>query len=439
MSRADRSARSPRLALAVESAVILGFALFYFSCFGPRSPLHGPYEVFAQDSVYILDSLEAGKSYRWNAQSHILYHWTTERGWLVWQSLLGGGAGSLFFYLKLFTALCGAGFLAGMRALFRELGAGLGVRVVLLLLTGVSVSAWFHFAAFETHCLAMPALALYLLALARLRRGEPRGACDRLLLVGSLLVCGWTRVDLFRFAAGSVPLLLLPRMRRHARSFAVDLGLVALLGIAGNAWLVHSYSGDPFARALWAAFTRADRPELEEVIRTRRNLEPESLARVGRAVTLYSLAMPVDLPPGRGFLAPPTYTLDLVYSGAGALPSTDLFAQPARNMLGSALSLLALVGVGTALVWAIALALARAVRGDVLHAALLLHALLGWPLYTWFNPHEPFLWAAEFMPLWVAMIADHLRGRDRPAALVVALLAACLLLHNWFAFYLPFR
>jgi hypothetical protein len=431
---------SVRVALAVEGAVVLGLFLFYLSSFDLTSAVNGPYEVFAQDSVYILKYLDRGKTFRWNPQSHLLYHYVVDRGYLAWQALFGTGIESVYRYLKLFTALCGAGFLAGMAFLFRELGLDVRLRAVLLLLSGVTVSAWFHFAAFETHCLAMPALALYLLALARLRNRATRSAGDRLLLVASLLVCGWTRLDLFRFAAASLPLLALPRLRRHAKGLAVDLALVALLGLAGNAWLAHSYLGRPFPRALTAAFERDDRNELDGLLATSRNLEPRLLAQVGRAVSLYSFAMPVERPAsGRGFLAPPTYQLDLEYSGEGVLPSTELFLEPARNMLGSALGLAALAGVVAVLVWACGRGLGRAATGDPFHAGLALQATCGWLFYTWFNPLEPFLWTLEFMPLWVAMLADGLRGRSRFGALALAALAACLLAHNWFAFYLPFR
>jgi len=62
----------------------------------------------------------------------------------------------------------------------------------------------------------MPALALYLLALARLRNREGRTLRDRALAGGRARLRRLTRIDLLRFAAASVALLVLPRLRRYA-------------------------------------------------------------------------------------------------------------------------------------------------------------------------------------------------------------------------------
>lgn len=429
-----------RTALIVESVLLLGFFVFYLASFRLSSAVNGPYEVFAQDSVYILRYLERGKRFRWNPQSHLLYHWVVDHGYAAWKLLFGPGMESVYRYLKLFTALAGVAFLAAMRRLFVELGLGWPQRVVMLALSGVTLAAWFHFAAFETHALALPAFALYLVALARLARGGRRGWGDRLLLVAALLVCGWSRVDLFRFAVATLPILGLPRLRGRRLGLLGDLALVAVLGVAGNALLAMSYLGVPPSRAPLAALARGDRGELQGVLATPANLRPGPLAAVGRAITLYGIVMPVEPPAaGRGFLAPPTYEVDLQYSGQGVYPSTGLFLEPARNMAGSALSLTALAGVVAALAWGLGHSLARAARGDPFHAGLLLQAASGWLLYTWFNPLEPFLWVAEFVPLWMAMVAAVSRGRGRGLWGALAALAGIVLLHNLFAFYLPFR
>ena len=133
-----------------------------------------------------------------------------------------------------------------------------------------------------------------------------------------------------------------------------------------------------------------------------RNLTPDNLWTVGRAVSLYSLVMPVAAPaPERSFLAPPTYVLALVYAGRGTYPSTTLFLEPARNLAGNALSLLAAGGVMLALGAALVTAAGRARAGDPFHLLLGAQAFTGWIFYTWFNPIEPFLWIAEFLPLTV--------------------------------------
>ncbi len=429
--------RGPALA---ELGVVLGLSLFYALSFHLASPVNGPHEVFGQDSRYILEGLERGKPYRWNPQSHLFYHHVVERGHAAWQTFFGSGIESTYRYLKLFTAACGLAFLAAMRWLFCELGLTVFRRVVLLLLTGVTLTAWFHFAAIETHALALPALAVYLVAAARLRNRSVRGGLDPFLLVGSLVVCGWTRVDLLRIAAVSTVWLMLPCLGRRRRALVGELALAAALIVAGTTWMAHTYLGVPLARATTLAFTREERPELRARLGRLANVGPENLTVVGRAISLYALVMPVEArAAGRSFLAPPSYALDLRYSGKGPRPSTRLFLEPARNLLGAVLPLLAAGGVAALLLWAAARSVGRAVAGDAFHTMLGAQALVGWLLYTWFNPHEPFLWTAEFMPLWIAMIGDRARSRGRVVWTLLALLALSLAAHNWFAFYVPFR
>jgi hypothetical protein len=70
---------------------------------------------------------------------------------------------------------------------------------------------------------------------------------------------------------------------------------------------------------------------------------------------------------------------------------------------------------------------------------LLAQALAGWLLYTWFNPFEPFLWVAEFLPLWIAMVADGWRRQGLAATVAIGFAALVVALHNIFAFYVSFR
>ena len=264
--------RPSRLA---EAAVVLGLCGFHLVSFGRESPVHGPWEIFAQDSVYIWESLAEGKRYPWNPQNHLLYHVALERGFRTWEHAFGGGLRSAFIYLKLFTLLTGLSFYLVLRLVLVTLGLGPAPRILLLLLAGFSVSVWFHFSAFETHSLALPALAGWLLSIVRFRERTRPTIGDRLLFVGSLLVMGWTRVDLFRFAAGSVGLLLVPSIRRWWRDRIVDLLLVALLGLAGNAWMAAAYFDLPPT----AAALEPVQPGLK---RSRRRPESEGSPRPDR-------------------------------------------------------------------------------------------------------------------------------------------------------------
>ena len=115
----------------------------------------------------------------WNPQHHLLYHTLVEKGFGLWKLRFGVDSDSAFGYLKLFTALTGLAFLLALRFLFKEFGVPPFRRICFLLLAGLSVSAWFHFTAFETYCLAMPALVLYFVALHRLIRRGSRRLPDR--------------------------------------------------------------------------------------------------------------------------------------------------------------------------------------------------------------------------------------------------------------------
>jgi hypothetical protein len=354
--------------------------------------------------------------------------------------MFGGGAPGAFSFLKLLSALSGAGFLAAMTWLFRELGVPLAGRLILLILTGVSLTAWFHFAAFETYAPAMPFVALYLVALARLcRRPEPRTR-DHVLCAGSLLIAGWVRLDLFRLAVLTAPLLLLPSWRGRRIDLLRMLMAVAVLGVAGNTLLAAGFMKLPLGRALVVPYTRFDRAELSDRLRREGHLTGPHLLDMGRAATLYSVLMPVThREPGRTFLDPPHYTVDLQYRGEDALPSTRLFLNPARHLLEYALSAAALTAVVAVFVWTALGGLRRVAGGDPFHVGIAVQVVAAWLFFTWFNPHEPFLWAVGFLPFWMALLAARARRAGVATWVGIAVTAALVAGHNAFAFYLAFR
>ena len=437
----DAIARHSRLA---EVAVVLGLCGLQLASFGPGSPVHGPWEIFAQDSAYIWQSLADGTRYPWNPQNHLLYHIVLEAGFRGWKHVFGGGVESAFIYLKLFTLLTAVGFYLVLRLVLVALGLRPAQRIVLLLLTGFSFAIWFHFSAFETHGLALPALAGWLLSLVRLRERTRPTIGDRLLFVGSLLVMGWTRVDLFRFAVGSAALLVLPSVRVSWRDRIADLLLVALLGAAGSAWMAAVYFDIGLREAALRPFERdltgrVGDPNLRDRLGRPENLTPDNLLVIGRAVVLYGMVMPIESRhTGTSFFDPPARGLDF-RNRAGATLATSLFFAPARNLLGTALSSVVLAGVASVLVVAAVRSRPTLARGDPLHLMLWLQALIGWLFYVWFNPFEPFLWVAEFVPLWIVGIADGWRTLPRSAWVVLALVTFALALHNAFAFWLPLR
>lgn len=450
--RERKDADSPRLARLSPSLArrwprnadllsVLGFFFLYLYSFGIQSPVHGPAEVFGNDSVQLLFSLSSGSRYPWSPQNHVLYHVLVEWGYRAWCLVAEPGYDSAFRYLNLFTALTGLGFLLAFRWLLCELGLGVKRRAIILALTGISVSAWFHFGAFETHALTMPWIALYLVSLLRLTRSAQPTTRDHALFVGSLVALGCTRVEGIRFALVSVVLLLLPGMRALRRPIARDLGIAVALFFATSAVLAVNYLDRPAASArnLTIMFERWDRPSLDARLRKVENLSPKNVLEVGRAISFYSIVMPIG-----DALDDPTRELssqeerELGTSVDGGT-SGWLFLQPLRNLAAYPISALALLGL-TALLLATALrSIPRMARGDTFLIVLASQWLFGWLLYTWFNPFEPFLWALGFLPLTMAVVADVAPGKFRwywPAAGVLAIAVA---LHNWQWFYLQFR
>jgi hypothetical protein len=299
---------------------------------------------------------------------------------------------------------------------------------------------WFHFAAFETHAIALPALVLYLIALVRLRARPDRATGARVTLIAALLVCGLSRVDLFRLAAVSAIWAVLPSQRGRRVRMLADLALVFVLGAAGNAWLASDYLDDPLGKSLFTAYTRADHSSQRDRLGLAKHLEWGRIEAMGRAISLYSIVMPLGpAPAGRGFWEPPIQHVELKWNGRGPYPSSRLFLEPARHLLRTAISLAALAAACALLALAGLRALRGAVTGDALQILLLAHAMSGWIFYTWFNPYEPFLWIVEFLPIWLAMLAAGSRREGRWMTLALALAAAAVALHNTCAFYLSFR
>jgi len=441
--------RVRRWSTRADLVLVLALFVLYLGSFVIDSPVHGPAEIFGQDSGQILRTVSRAESYPWNPQNHLLYHSLVEAGYRVWSWFAGNGPLSAFYYLKFFTALTGLGFLLAFRWLLCELGLGTSARAVILALSGLSVTAWFHFGAFESHCLTMPWLALYLVALLRLTRQARYTATERILLIVSLVALGWTRVEAFRFALVSVVLLVLPGLRGFRRPLARDLMLVLPIFLVGNAALGHLYLDRPLdfhnplasldTVAGTVAFERWDRPSLDARLRRAENLSPRHLSTVGRVFGVYSILMPIGDPadgPTRGRASPDERELGKSVDGG---TSGWLFLQPAHNLLPYPVSCLALLGLTAILSRTLLLGIRRMADGDAFLTVLTCQWLVGWLLYTWFNPFEPFLWAVGFMPLLMAAIADTSPTKSRGYWLTMGVFAVAVAVHNWRWFYLEFR
>ncbi len=402
-----------------------------------RTCLDRGLEIFDQDSEWILRHLWLSgepesrcffehEVYPWEAQSHILYHYLVENGYSAWRSLTSDSSpNSAFRFLKGFTALTGLGFLVTVVMLFRRIGLPVAIRCTLLAITGVSVTAWFNFAGFETHSLAMPAIGLYLMVVLRLAKGQTFRRRDQLMLILSLVFCGLSRTDLWRFWALSVFLPVLPVFRAHWKKLFISLGIAGLLGAAGFVALTNVYFRVPVAEVPTLLLERKDRrdPRLARAS----NLTLDNLVDVGRATSVYTILMPVV-----------EGADDPVRRYRRRAPKVAYFSEPLATMLNRPLSAVALLGVMMLFAIALGFSLVRMARGDPLHWAIAIQWLPAWLFYTWWNPAEPFLWGLEFLPLSMAIVATTCARAPRLTWIALSVLLSVVILHNIHYFYFVF-
>lgn len=408
-------AEGARVLPLLEYVTMIALAAVYYVSFGIDSPVNGLgdiHEVFDQDSRYILQSLAANVPYGWNPQNHLFYHWLTGAAFRLWQHAFGGGTASAFLFLKSFTASTGLWFLVTLRIFLRECGLGVVERLVILPLAGFSMSVWFHFSAFETSGLTMPLYLLFFIAFLRRVRRQDESLANHVLLIGSLLFACWTRSDQARLPVAMALTLLLPQAR--GRGLLLDLVLFGALLPVGYCLLASSYFHLPLGQSVRKLVERHDRMELAPLLMTRDNLTPRALLRVWRANAFYSHLMPVGEP-------------------------RSPFSSKLSGLLHSPLSLLALLGVGAGLFTTSVRSLRRLMHGDAFHLLLWASWLMGWLFYTWFNPHEPFLWILQFGVLQIAALADTWPKREKWP--LVALVAVTILVatHNAVFFWYRYR
>lgn len=406
---------TPGQSEAILVLLILTLGALYFFSFELSSPVNGvgrgPRELFEQDSRYILESLLEEKRYAFNPQHHLLYHVLVERSYGLFKPLVGKEPEGVYRFLKVFTLLTGLAFLFALSWTLREMGLSLAPRAGCVALAGVSVSAWFHFAGFETHSLPLAATMLYLGAVFRLVRKGGFGAGGAGLLAGSLVFAALCRVDLWRLTLLTVPLLAAPSLRAHRRWLAAALVAVLVLGGAGYGLLAKLYFGAPWREVPAMLFHRTERASLRPGLMQFRNFTSGGFSKMTRAASFYSLAAPVGKEDFRSPLAS-------VARKPAAWPAFGVVA---------ALWLWVLAGIPGSVK-----------RRDLFGGMLWLHWGVALLFYTWFNPEEPFLWLLGFLPFFILLVADRVRGPGwsawGPAAAAMVLLA-----HNTVFFYWPFR
>ena len=401
-----------------EPLVLLLLWLVFAFSFKLSSPVYGmnptkdfPTEVFEQDSRYIMDALVNGERFLYNPQHHLLYHALTEWGYKAVRPYVRHGPETAYLFLKAFTLLTGIAFTILLSRLLWEMDLRPFHRILLLLLSGISVTAWFNFSAFETHSIGMPGIALYLLVILRLTRLGQFRVQEMLLLGVSLVFLVLCRLDLARFIVATALLVPLPGYWAHRRRLVPVLAATLLAGGLLCSSLAAAYFDRPLSEGPKILFQRED-PDLKSVLGTVRNLTPENLSRMTLATAVSTMIMPIGK---RKFVGP----LDGIDAHAGALNTVVLWVL-----------IFLIAGWAT---WK------NRKNGGALAMCILVNWGVGLMLYTWFNPHEPFLWLLEFLPLLVVFLGNGLKKSGNKVWVLVSIGILFLLIHNVLFFYLPYR
>jgi len=145
---------------------------------------------------------------------------------------------------------------------------------------------------------------------------------------------------------------------------------------------------------------------------TVRNLTAENLSRMTLATTVSTVIMPIGT---RKFVGP----LDGIGEHAGAMLTVALWVV-----------IFLIAGWAT---WK-----NRKISGP-LAACILMNWGAGLMLYTWFNPHEPFLWLLEFLPFLVLFLGNGLKKSGNKVWVLISICILFIFVHNVFFFYLPYR
>jgi hypothetical protein len=223
-----------------------------------------------------------------------------------------------------------------------------------------------------------------------------------------MLLC---RLDLARFFVATALLIPLPRYRVHWRRLALVLAAALLAGGLLHSSLASVYLERPLSEVPKTLFQRDD-PDLKSVLGTVRNLTAENLSRMTLATTVNTVIMPIGK---RKFVGP----LDGIGEHAGAMLTVALWAV-----------IFLIAGWAT---WK------DGKNSGPLAACLLVNWGVGLMLYTWFNPHEPFLWLLEFLPILVVGLGNGLKKSSNNVWVLISIGILFLLIHNILFFFLPYR
>jgi hypothetical protein len=403
-----------------ELLAVLCMQIFFTFSFSLYSPVNGIFhtdafsrEVFDQDSKYIIDALVNGTHFEWNPQHHLLYHVVTEGVYnKVFRPYVHHDLETVYMFLKGFTVLTGTAFMILLSRVLWEMGLPLFPRILLLLLSGISVTAWFNFSAIEAHSLGMAGIALYILVILRLTRFGQFRLQEQLMLGVSLTFLFLCRLDLVRFFLATALLIPLPRYRAYWRRLSLVLATAFLASCLLYLPLTSIYFKVPLSDAPKTLLHRDDPGRLEKVLGRRQNLTVSNLSRMSLATTISTVIMPVGTgkfrDPLAGIMTHPMFAVTLICY------------------------LIVLIRMASA-TWR-----DRKSSGPFV-AGILVNWVVGLGLYTWFNPGEPFLWLLEFLPLIVVLLGNGLKQGTVREWVLIGVGTFLILFHNTLYFYLPYR
>jgi len=403
-----------------ELLAVLCMQLFFTFSFSLNSPVNGlfptddfPMEVFEQDSKYFIDALENGTHFRWNPQHHLLYHVVTEGVYnKVFRPHVHHGVETAYMFLKGFAVLTGTAFMILLSRVLWEMGLPLFQRILLLLLSGISVTAWFNFSAIEAHSFGMAGIALYILVILRLTRFGKFHLQEQLMLGVSLTFLFLCRLDLVRFFVATALLIPLPRYRAHWRRLSLVLATAFLASCLLYLPLTSLYFKVPLSDAPKTLLHRQDDTARLGVLGTRHNLTASNLARMSLATTISTVIMPVGTgkfrEPLAGITTHPMFAVTLMWY------------------------LIVLVRMAST-TWR-----DRNITGPFV-AGILVNWGVGLVLYTWFNPGEPFIWLLEFLPFLVVLLGNGQKQGGFKEWILIGIGTFLILVHNVMYFYLPYR
>ncbi len=187
--------------------------------------------------------------------------------------------------------------------------------------------------------------------------------------------------------------------------------LALCLASLGYLLLGRHYFKAPWAKVPAIIVSRQEFAPLKVKLEHVSNLKPPLLWRMIRATSLYTLLMPLG---PRNFRA----------------PLTTIKGRPLAMLAFACLLAfwLALLRHWLPGIW----------RGDAFLLMLMAHWLATLLFFTWFNPHEPFLWLMYFLPLTTIAGAYCFASQGKAYWLLWTLTALLLLAHNAVYFYLRF-